>query len=58
VHGVGENLRLLDLSGDGKLVEYSVTGPRSQNASSYQWLLYIESRLERRAANVCFIRPK
>jgi hypothetical protein len=54
----GQNLRLLDLTGDGKLLAYSVTGPCSQNASSYQWLLHIERRLEHAAANVCFIRPK
>jgi hypothetical protein len=54
----GENLRLLDLTGDGKLVAYSVTGACNQNASSYQWLLYIQRRLEHDAANVCFIRPK
>ncbi len=54
----GQNLRLLDLTGDGKLLAYSVTGPCSQDASSYQWLLHIEPRLEHAAANVCFIRPK
>jgi hypothetical protein len=54
----GESLRLLDLTGDGKLLAYSVTGPCSQNASSYHWLLHIERRMEHAPANVCFIRPK
>jgi Carboxypeptidase regulatory-like domain len=51
----GEGLRLLDLTGDGKLLAYSVTGPCGQNVWNYQWLLY---HRERRAANVCFIRPE
>jgi hypothetical protein len=54
----GENLRLLDLTGDGKLVAFSVTGRCSQPSSSYQWLLSIASGLERAASNVCFVRPQ
>jgi hypothetical protein len=54
----GESIRLLDLTGDGKLVAYTVTGPCSENESSYQWPLHIGHRLERRPMNVCFIRPK
>jgi hypothetical protein len=54
----GESLRLLDLTGDGKLLAYSVSGACGQDASSYQWLHQNERRLERAAANVCFIRPR
>ena len=54
----GQGLRLLDLTGDGKLVAYSVIGPCGQNASSYQWLLHIERRIHPGATNVCFIHPK
>lgn len=52
----GENLRLLDVTGDGKLLAYSVSGPCSQDAWNYLWLLFIEGRLEHPATNVCFVR--
>ena len=54
----GENLRLLDLTGDGKLLAYSVIGPCSPETSSDQRLLPIGRPVEPLAANVCFIRPK
>lgn len=51
----GGNLRLLDLTSDGKLLAYSVIGPCH---ASYQWLLDIGRGQEHEAANVCFIRPQ
>ncbi len=54
----GENLRLLDLTGDGRLLAFSVTGRCGQSPSSYQWLLSIASGLERATSNVCFVRPQ
>jgi len=51
-------VRLLDLAGDGKVVAYFGSGPCGQDESSYEWLLHIESRMESRAAHVCFVRLK
>lgn len=54
----GDDLRLLDLTGDGKLLAFTVTGRCSQNPSSYQWLLSLASGLERAERNVCFVRTQ
>lgn len=52
----GGNIRLLDLTRDGKLLAYSVTGPCSSE-TGYQWLLQVE-RLQHTGSNICFLRLK
>jgi hypothetical protein len=52
----GENLRLLDLTGDGTFVAYSVFGACRQEESTYQRLIHV--RQGHAPASVCFIHPK